>query len=68
MPKGDGDAAPLAARRSPVTPPHLRVGCGLVEEHEPVRIEIELPLEPGQAGFLHVLPILLGRVAGVFSA
>ena len=68
MPEGDGDAAPLAARRSPVTPHHLRVCCDLVEEHGPVRIEIELTLEPGQAGRLHVLSILLGRVAGVFYA
>lgn len=66
MPEGDGDAAALAARRSPVTPRHLRVGCGSVEEDEPVRIEIELPFEPGQTGCLHVRSILLGRMADGF--
>jgi hypothetical protein len=66
MPEGDGEAATLGTRRSPVTPRHLRVCCGLVEEHQPIRIEIELSLEPSQAGWLHILLILLGRVAGVF--
>lgn len=56
----------FAARSSPVAAHHLRVGGGLVQEHEPVRVEIELTLEPRQALCLHVLPIPLGGLTGVF--
>lgn len=61
------DPAAFSARRPPITACHLRVRGGLVEEHEPVRAEIEVALEPGQTRCLHVLPFLLGGVAGVFS-
>jgi hypothetical protein len=44
------------------------MGGGLVEEHEAVRIEVELALEPVQARGLHVVPFLLGGVASVFCA
>jgi hypothetical protein len=66
MPERNSHPTALAAWSSPVAADHLRGGRGLVEEHEPVWIKIELSLEPGKAGCLHVVPILLGRVAGVF--
>jgi hypothetical protein len=47
---------------------HLRIGGGLVQEHELIRIEVGLTLEPCQARRLDVLPILLGCVVGAFFA
>jgi len=32
-----------------VTPRHLGVGAGLVDEHEAVRVEVELAFEPRAA-------------------
>ena len=61
-----GHPAALATRSPSVATRHFLVGCGLVQKHEPIRIEVGLTLEPGQARRLHVLPILLGGVAGVF--
>ena len=53
---GDGRRLPMAVRdsgkatvapgRPTVEAPHLRGGAGLVNEHEPCRIEVELTVEP----------------------
>jgi hypothetical protein len=61
-----GDGLPVAERhhdpgafstqRPPMAACHLRGGGGLVEEHEPVEVEIELVLKSEQACCLHVLP------------
>jgi hypothetical protein len=67
MPERHSDPAAFTTRSPPVATHHFRVGRGLVEEHEPVWIEIELTFELGKARRLHVLPILLGGVTGVFS-
>lgn len=45
---------------------HVGGGPGFVDEDEPVRVEIELRLEPGLALLQDVRPVLLGRVGGLF--
>ena len=45
---------------------HLGAGAGLVDEHQCVRIEIELSLEPRLAPAQDVGTILLGRMPGLF--
>ena len=45
---------------------HLGAGPGLVDEHEAVRIEIELALEPRLAPAQDVGTILLGGMPGLF--
>jgi hypothetical protein len=57
---------PFSARRSPMQARHLGAGAGLVDEHQRVRVEIELALEPRLASAQDVRPILLGRVPGLF--
>ena len=37
----------LTARGATAKPGHLGAGAGLVDEHQPLRIEVELALEPG---------------------
>jgi putative chitinase len=63
---GHAHPTAFAARSAPVAAGHGRVGRGLVDEHETIRIEVELTLEPRLACGLHVLPVLLGRVTRAF--
>ena len=56
----------LTAPAAAMTAGHVGGGPGLVDEDEPVGIEIELGLEPGPALLQDVRPILLGRVGGLF--
>ena len=56
----------LAAGRTSVAAGHGGVGGRLVDEHEAIRIEVELALEPRLARSPHVRPVLLGRVARAF--
>ena len=60
------DTAALPARRPPVAPHHVGGGCGLVQEHDAVRIEVELALEPPLARLHHVWAVLLSRVERPF--
>lgn len=68
MALGRAHAAALASWSASVAPSHGDGGCRFVDEHEAVRIEIGLPLEPRLTGSLHVRPGLLDGVAGAFSA
>jgi len=61
-----GHSAALAARSAPVAASHGGGGCGLIDEHEAVWVEVELALEPHLARCPHIRPVLLGRVACVF--
>ena len=45
----------FAARGTSLGPSHGSGGCGLVDEHEAVRIDIRLALEPDLVGRLHIL-------------
>ncbi|ACK85027.1 hypothetical protein Mchl_4251 [Methylorubrum extorquens CM4] len=62
MALGHTRPAAFAPSGAPVAPSHGRVGCGLVEEHEAIRIEVALALKPRLARGFHVRPLLLGRV------
>jgi hypothetical protein len=57
---GHGGAASLGPGRTTIKARHLGVGGGLVDEDDPGRIEIELPLEPG-------FPRRVHRAAALFS-
>ena len=50
----------------PVDPRHLGGGACLVNEDQPRRIKIELPLEPRLASSLHVKALLLGGMRRLF--
>lgn len=66
MAMGNGCPAALAARSAAIGPCHLRAGAGLVDEEEPRWIQRILPGEEGLPSDLYVVPLLLGRVAGLF--
>jgi len=62
----DACAKALALGRPAVTPRHVCRGPSLINEDEPLRIEIELLLEPGLPPLQDVRAILLARVCGLF--
>src|SRR4051794_14950935 len=57
---------PLTAPRPPVAPGHVGGGPSLIDEHQPLGIEIQLALEPGLASLADVGPILLGGMRRLF--
>lgn len=60
------DPKPLAAPATPVAAGHVG-GCpGLVDEHQPVGIEVELILEPLFTPGQDVGAVLFGGVRGLF--
>jgi hypothetical protein len=44
---GKAHAQPLAAGCAPVGAGHVRLGPGLVDEHQPLGVEVDLAVEPG---------------------
>jgi hypothetical protein len=66
VPVRDGGPAAGAARRAAIAPCHLGRGAGLVDEDQPLGIEIGLRLEPGPAAAGYVRPLLLAGVCGFF--
>src|SRR5215203_1001258 len=56
----------LPARGPSVAPGHVRGGPGLVDEHQPRRVEIQLALEPRLAPLADVGPVLLGGMRRLF--
>jgi hypothetical protein len=52
--------------RPPVEARHLGGGARLVDEDQPFRIKIELPLGPRLARGLHVAALLLGGMRRLF--
>lgn len=59
-------AQALAARAAAVSPGHVRAGPAFVDEHQALRVEVDLPLEPGLAPAQDVWPVLLGCMCGLF--
>ena len=62
-----------ARQRSPLTgaavkPGHLGGRAGLIDEHELVGIQVELPGKPGPATRQNIRPLLFGCVRGFFCA
>lgn len=53
--------------RLPVAARHVRGSPGLVDEDEPLRVQVQLAVEPGLALFQDIGAVLLGRVRGLFS-
>jgi hypothetical protein len=62
----NGRPASLTTRRSPSQPGHLRGSCGLVDEDQFLRIEIELAVEPGYATAKDVRALLFGGMRRLF--
>lgn len=62
----DGHTQPLSATGSAVGARHLRRGRGLVDEHEPVWIEVDLAFEPLVASAQDVRAILLRGMTRLF--
>ena len=62
----EAHAQPLAPRAASMAARHVRRRPGLVDEHQPLGIEIGLRLEPGPALPQDIRTILLDRVAGLF--
>src|SRR3954463_2627761 len=65
-PVRDTDPKASSPRSPPVAPGHGGGSPGLVEEHQPLGIEVELALEPGRASLADIRAVLLGRVRGLF--
>jgi len=57
---------PPTARRSSIAPGHVGGSPSLIDEHEPLGIEIELALEPRLASLADVRPVLLGGMRRLF--
>jgi hypothetical protein len=52
--------------RPPGAPGHVGGSPGLVDEHQPRGIKVELALEPGLPPLADIRAVLLGRVRGLF--
>src|SRR3954463_5932064 len=57
---------PPTARGPSVAPGHVGRSPGLINEDQPLGIEIKLALEPGLAPLADVGPVLLGGMRGLF--
>ena len=62
----NADPQALAPEAAPVAAGHVGFRPGLVDEHQALGIEIELPLEPGLAPAQDVRTGLLARMSGLF--
>ena len=62
----NGHPQPLAAQRSAMGARHLRGSPGLVDEHQPIGIKVDLVFEPLMAPAQDVWTILLRGVARLF--
>ena len=62
----DGHAQPLAARAAAVGARHVGARPGLVDEDEPLGVEVGLAVEPGLPPLQDVGTVLLGGVRGLF--
>ena len=66
VPMGHRRPATLAPWRPAITPRHLGRGAGLIDEDQPLRLQIGLGLEPGPATPQNVNPMLFAGVRGFF--
>ena len=66
MTMGHSDPEPLAPRASAMTARHVGGGPGLVDEHEALWREIELPLEPVPAASQDVGAVLFRGMGCLF--
>ena len=66
MPMGDADAQALPTPAAAIAASHIGRSPGLIDEHQPVRIEIGLAIEPVLATLQDVGASLLGGVGRLF--
>ena len=66
MAMGNPCAQALAPGAASAQTGHLGREAGLIDEHQPGRVEIELPLKPRLTRGADIDPVLLGRVSGFF--
>ena len=59
-------AQALAAQATAVGARHVGLGPGLVDEHQPLGVEVGLAVEPGLPPHQDVRALLLAGVAGLF--
>ena len=62
----DGADQALADRTAAIEPRHLRGEAGLVQKHQAFRVDPGLDAPPGLTPLLHVRPVLLRRMRGLF--
>ena len=65
MAVGEAGDEPVAAAAAAAQPRYLGVQTGLVDEDQPLGVEVELALEPRPAPSQDVRPILLAGVRGL---
>ena len=63
---GDAHAQALAPWAAAVGAGHVGLRPGLVDEDQPLRVQVELALEPRMPAFQDVGPLLLAGVRGLF--
>src|SRR5215207_886113 len=63
---GHASPQPPTPPRPPVAPGHVGGSPGLVDEHQPLGIEIQLALEPRLAPLADIRPVLLGGMRRLF--
>ena len=63
---GEAHAQPRAARTAPMAAGHVGGGPGLIDEDQPLGVEVWLGVEPGAPLLQNVRAVLLDRVAGLF--
>lgn len=66
MAVGHAGAAALAFGRPSADPRHFGVDAAFVDKDQPLRIEVDLPFEPGFASGGDVVALLLTGVGGFF--
>jgi hypothetical protein len=66
MAVGDALPQPLALRAAPTGAGHVGFGPGLVDEHQPLWIEVDLAVEPVLPTRQDIGAVLLDRVPGLF--
>ena len=61
-----GGTASFATRRPATQADHLGGSPGFIDEDKSPRVEVELPLEPGLAGYPHIVALLFARMYCLF--
>jgi hypothetical protein len=61
-----GGSAAFAAPSSSIAPGHLGRSTRFINEHQPLRLKINLGIEPGLPAAQDIRPLLFGGVRGFF--
>jgi hypothetical protein len=63
---GNRSAAAFSSRRTAVHPRHIGGGAAFIDEHQPLRVQVRLGVEPGLAAVGYIRSILFGSVRCLF--